>query len=153
MSKKILFLDVDGVMCTRRSHLVYGKEGGIWHEWDPLACAAIYKACQHGVQIVVSSTWRKPMHQESLFEKLKEHNLFGYVLFPDWKTPIRDGIRGLEVAEWLSKHSEVESYRILDDDADFLDSQEKFLIRTDPEDGMTSENIKRLLNWAGALKA
>lgn len=150
---RIIFLDIDGVLCTRRSHLAYGKEGGIWHEWDPLGCHVLHRACTYDAWIVVSSTWRKPMHQDDLFEMLKKHSLFGYVYFPDWSTPVLDGPRGAEIAAWLAKHPEVTDYRILDDDHDMLDSQTKKCIFTDPEDGMTSDNIKKLLNWAGALKA
>ena len=57
---KIIFLDIDGVLCTSRSHLAkHGK--GIMDEWDDVGALAIYRACKFGenVKIVVSSTWRK----------------------------------------------------------------------------------------------
>ena len=153
MQNKVLFLDIDGVLCTRRSHLTYGREGGIWHEWDDLACEAVRKACRNGVRIVISSTWRKECNREDLFAQLTKHGLRDF-LHEDWMTPIGNTIRGDEIALWLSRHQEVDSYRILDDDVDFTPAQiDHHLIHTDAEDGMTAENIKRLLNWSQVLKA
>jgi FMN phosphatase YigB (HAD superfamily) len=154
MSTKILFLDIDGVLCTSRSHLAYGKEGGIWHEWDPLAANAIRRACQQGVGLVISSTWR--FHEKDLWPQMDKHLLNEFVVRPDWRTKDMrcDGHqRGDEIAEWLSRHPEVGDYRILDDDNDMLEDQLKKCIFTDALDGMTHENIKKLLNWAGALRA
>ncbi len=94
---------------------------------------------------------------------MDKHGLKEFVYFPDWKTPdmgrlILDAawdskIRGTEIEDWLSKHPEVSSYKILDDIPDFLEHQTKFHIHTDSEDGMNSDNIKRLLNWSGGLKS
>lgn len=161
---KIIFLDIDGVLCTRRSHLSYGKEGGIWHEWDPIACNAVRRSCLKGCRIVVSSTWR--FHEEDLWPMMESHGLKEFVYFPDWKTPdmgrlMLDAtwdskiskIRGNEIEDWLCRHPEVSSYKILDDIPDFLEHQTKFHIHTDSEEGMDSDNIKKLLNWAGVLKS
>jgi hypothetical protein len=160
---KVLFLDIDGVLCTGRSHAVYGKEGGMWFEWDPLGCAAIQRACNKHVTIVVSSTWRHERHRADLLSQMEKHNLDRYMhqtdpYTPDMRCqrhPVHGGsmIRGDEINDWLARHPEVESYRILDDDADFHPDQEKRLIRTDPTDGMLFQNILDLLRWAGALKS
>lgn len=152
---KILFLDIDGVLCTRRSHISYGKEGGLWSMWDPLACHAVKRSCINGVKIVISSTWRKPMHQRLLIKRLQEHGFLHSYLHQDWKTKcLKSGHRGEEIEEWLDRHAgEFESYVILDDDSDMLEHQMLRLIHTDMENGMDSNNIKRLLNWAGVLKS
>ncbi len=152
---KIIFLDIDGVLCTRRSHLAYGKEGGIWHEWDPLACHAINRACQKGVQIVISSTWRK--FTDDLMPQLIKHDLMKYLRQPNWHTPIGSSAtsRGMEISLYLEEDSnqDIEDYLILDDDIDMLEHQMKKFVQCDGEDGMTSDNIKRLLNWSRALKS
>jgi hydroxymethylpyrimidine pyrophosphatase-like HAD family hydrolase len=151
---KVIFLDIDGVLCTRRSHLAYGKEGGIWHEWDPLAVEVIRKCCERGVKIVLSSTWRKPSNLEHFHEQYAKYGMNPAWLYqPDWKTPITTGRRGEEIKQWLNRHPEVTDYRIVDDDNDMLHEQHAKCIFTDAEDGMTSENIKKLLNWSGVLKA
>lgn len=159
---RILFLDIDGVLCTRRSHMAYGKEGGVWDDWDPLGCAVIRQACEKGVTIAISSTWRKSMHQKNLFGKLNKHDLYRFVFWAGtpslWHTPITSGKRGEEIQQWLDRaasqwHEPIEDYRILDDDNDMLEHQIPKCIFTDAEDGMTSDNIKKLLNWSGAWKA
>jgi hypothetical protein len=152
---KILLLDVDGVLCTRRSFLAYDKEGGMWFSWDQLACDVIRTCASYGVMIVVSSTWRKPKNEPELISQLHRYGFTRSMLFmPDWKTPILpSGVRGEEIQAWLDAHPDIKDYKILDDDCILLDDQEKHWIQTDPDGGMTSDNIKKLLNWAGALKS
>ena|SRR6478609_11847885 len=151
---KVIFLDIDGVLCTRRSHLAYGKEGGIWYEWDPLGINVIRKTCLNGVKIVLSSTWRKPVNEPHFIAQYARYGMDrDWLYLPDWKTPITDLKRGEEIQKWLDGHQEVTDYRIIDDDNDMLESQLKKCIFTDAEDGMTSDNIKKLLNWSGAWRA
>lgn len=158
---KVIFLDIDGVLCTYRSHLVYGKEGGKYRDWDPLGCCAVAKAChQTGVKIVISSSWRYSRNVHELLLHLDFHGLSHYLCEPNWKTPDhsledRRGniVRGEEIKEFLDKNPEVKSYRILDDHDNFLPAQMPFLIQTVEEEGLSAMNIKKLLNWAGALKS
>jgi hypothetical protein len=58
---KIIFLDIDGVLCTSRSHLSKHGRGGLMDAWDDVGALAIKRACEFGtnVKIVISSTWRK----------------------------------------------------------------------------------------------
>ncbi len=147
---RVIFLDVDGVVCTRRSFLSNDREGSVWNTWDEVGCQAIRRACSKGIKLVVSSTWRK--FENDLWPKMEQHGLKDFVYFPDWKTKVL-GPRGAEIGEWLSRHPEVTDFKILDDDSDMLDSQRTHFIKTDALEGMTSDNIKKLLNWSGALKA
>lgn len=62
-------------------------------------------------------------------------------------------MRGHEIQDWLDHHPEVTDYKIIDDDQDMLEHQMKKLIHTDGENGMTFENIRTLLRWAGVLKS
>lgn len=152
---KIIFLDIDGVLCTSRSHLSkHGK--GIMDEWDDVGALAIYRACKFGenVKIVVSSTWRKfclnPYdNSDILGVRLAQFNLTQF-LHTDWRTKELDSIRGKEIAKWMEDHPEATDYIILDDDSDFLPYQYKKLIRTDFENGMLYSDIKKLVMWTGA---
>ncbi len=154
MSTKVIFLDIDGVLCTRRSHLAYGKEGGIWYEWDTLAVEVIRKMAKKGVIFVLSSTWRKPPHVEDFWKQWTKYGLEEHYLWErDWMTPIGQGVRGEEIKDWLNRHPEVTDYKIVDDNNDMLEEQMSHCIFTDAEDGMTSDNIKKLLNWSGVWKA
>ncbi len=156
MNTKVLFLDIDGVLCTRRSFLANDPEGTIWFSWDEVACAAVRRACEQGVKLVISSTWRLPENQPHLFQQLEKCGLKPY-LHEDWATPIfhPDILyrRGREIERWLESHPEVTEYRILDDVHEFVGKQDRYLIHTDSDEGMSSDDIKRLLNWAKALKA
>lgn len=155
ITPKILFLDVDGVLCTRRSFLAYDKEGTIWYSWDQVAVDAVLRACRKSVLLVVSSTWRKPEHVEDFHAQCAKYKILPEYFFKeDWKTPVtKSGVRGEEIKLWLDAHPDVKDYKILDDDCILLDQQEKHWIRTDMEEGMTSANMKKLLNWAGVLRA
>jgi len=31
---KVVFLDIDGVVCTLRSHYAFGDKGGLMEAWD-----------------------------------------------------------------------------------------------------------------------
>lgn len=150
---KALFLDVDGVLCSWRAHFALGNSGGIWYEWDPIAIEAIRRACTKGVTIVVSSTWRMPGNRQHLLDQLTKHDLIGYVHKSDPYTPQFNRQRGHEIADWLTRHPEVTSYRILDDDCDMMEEQMPYLIHTDGSEGMTSENIRALLRWSRWLKS
>ncbi len=157
---KILFLDIDGVLCTARSNVVYDKEGARWYAWDPLACQAVRMACEKGVKIVVSSTWRHEKHKAHLDAQLQAFGLFDY-LHADWRTidiAVRgewndNNCRGVEIKDWLDRHPETTSYRILDDIPQFLPEHMPFFIHTDMDNGMDSDNIRALLRWARYLKS
>jgi len=73
---KILFLDFDGVLVTRRSlqrrtpveHQTLDTWESIAHKADPACVTELNRACEAtGARIVVSSTWRKVgAHLDSL---------------------------------------------------------------------------------------
>lgn len=154
---KIIFLDIDGVLCTSRSHLSKHGRGGLMDEWDDVGALAIYRACKFGenVKIVVSSTWRKfclnPRdNSDILGVRLAQFNLTQF-LHTDWRTKELNGIRGHEIAKWMEEHPNATDYIILDDDSDFLKHQYKNLIRTDFENGLTYSDIKKILTWSGAF--
>jgi hypothetical protein len=53
--------------------------------------------------------------------------------------------RGSEIAEWLSRHPEVDRYAIVDDDSDMLPEQVPFFVQTSFETGMTDEHAAKLI--------
>lgn len=155
---KVIFLDVDGVLCTARSHLALGYPRGdrIWNAWDELACACLREVCERGIQIVVSSTWRHPRHEPELMQKMTLHRLIGYLRQPNWKTPDfsdQEFIRGHEIAKYLTDNPDIDDYKIVDDVPQFLDEQGKHFIHTDAEDGMTHENMQKLFRWVRILRS
>ncbi|OUN59340.1 hypothetical protein B5G16_05235 [Alistipes sp. An66] len=56
------------------------------------------------------------------------------------------GCRGLEIAEWLTRHAEPDaSYVILDDEEDFLQRQASRLVRINPETGLTPVDARKAM--------
>ena len=121
---KILFLDIDDVICTRRSHVSIGKQGKM-EKLDPIALGLIDRLLeiQDDVRIVVSSTWRKHHSRKDLMNRFRKEGFKGEY-HEDWCTPILpSGFRGDEVKAWLDKHPEVTSYLCIDDGSDFHPDQ------------------------------
>lgn len=133
---KIIFLDIDGVITSPRTLS--------WFNFDIYAVNFLRWLCvEVDIKIVISSTWRLN-HSKQFFEAI-----FGNIIHDDWKTKsVRmDRRRGLEIDEWLSRHSEVTRYLILDDDSDMLENQIPSFIQTDSVNGMLSEQMEKIRDY------
>ncbi len=153
---KVIFLDVDGVLCTARSYFAYDipNKRKMWNAWDEVACTCVREVCKKGIKIVVSSTWRHPLHEVELKEHMEKHGLLEFLRLPAWRTPALAGeMRGYEIEDYLKHNTDIEDYKILDDVDQFLETQAKKLILTDEQNGMSAENIRTLYRWAGVLKS
>lgn len=131
---KILFLDVDGVLNSYQSQT-----------YLPLSKPALKRLKtiveETGCKIVLSSTWRK---LESTKRRLSTRLAYRG-LYITSQTPVLKGFRGEEIKQWLDNHSNISSYCILDDDADMYPEQFPFFVRTNPEVGLTDENVKEVI--------
>lgn len=130
---KVLFLDIDGVVnCVTTAQRHRGFIG-----IDPYMALLVDRIIQAtGCEVVLSSTWR--LFPESRKEVEKQVCKFIDVTK---SMPLKGGVemheRGKEVAEWLSRHPEVERYAILDDSRDFMPDQPLF--NTSWSTGLTQE--------------
>ena len=141
---KVIFLDIDGVLCTYKSHWA-NCDGMMMRDWDSESCKILKKICiSNQVKLVISSTWRFEQHQEDFNTQYTKH-FPGSLLHDDWRTKSLFKTRGHEIEEWLSRHPEVTKYRIIDDDTDFLESQKQYHTWTTMEDGITYQQL-RILN-------
>ena len=134
--KKVIFLDVDGVLNSRKT-FVSKKGKGPWLI-DVTFVRRLNRILQEtGASIVLSSVWRK---YEKGRKKVKE-----YVDFIEW-TPQHDSrVRGLEIQLWLDKHPDVTRYAIIDDDADMLEGQPLF--QTSFDEGLTEEITQKVIDF------
>jgi hypothetical protein len=141
MLKKVIFLDVDGVLnCAttkERWHGVIGME----KEKVNLFNDIIERT---GASVVLSSYWRLNDDWEKIMKKngLKCKFLGRTEHF--WQKD-----RGYEIKDWLDKNK-VEKYVIIDDDSDMLEGQKLF--QTSWKIGLTkeiSEQIIAYLNEGG----
>lgn len=133
---KIIFLDIDGVLnVIPQGH---DEFGGIFHEH--FVKNLQYIIAQTQAKIVISSSWRYSGLQE-MKRMWKHRSLPGEVIdiTCDCAQITNKGIvshydlveRGHEIQEWIDNHQTIiESYVILDDDNDMLQSQKDNFVRT-----------------------
>ncbi len=136
MSKRVIFLDIDGVVAPIRRWDRYG-------DLDP-ACIQVLNeiVASGGADVVVSSTWRHGKTVAELQEMLEVEGFAGCVLD---KTPsdIPGASRGEEIAAWLAEHA-VSGYVIIDDHADMGDLR-SHLVQTHPAHGLQPADLPRAL--------
>jgi hypothetical protein len=117
---KVIFLDVDGVLNSIESVLVYSTSNKLC----PVRVGMVARLAKEAdAKIVVSSSWRVPGLENtkgSLAKAGATADLLDRII---GQTPKLNTVRGEEIAAWLKEHPEVERYVILDDDSDMLPGQ------------------------------
>ena len=132
--KRIVFLDIDGVLAPIRR----------WDRYGDLesACMQVLNdiVASGGADVVVSSTWRHGKTVAELQEVLEAAGFVGRVMD---KTPsdIRGASRGDEIAAWLAEHA-VGGYVIIDDHAD-MGELRTHLVQTHPAHGLQPADVPR----------
>lgn len=155
VSKKyrVLFLDIDGVLCTLRSHFAYGLPGGLERHLDPVAVRMLAKFCEESnCKIVLSSSWRDDLDLEAMSCILMNAGFARVPWHSSWKTKNFDvktgwgmtqrGKRGDEIKQWLSENGNPD-YVILDDNSDFLPEQMPYFVQTDTNNGFLWEHYQK----------
>lgn len=137
--RKILFLDVDGVLNSY-------KTGGIYALKRRCLQLLEHIVTETGCEIVLSSIWRT---DDYALRRLRRVLAYRKIQIKD-VTPIEQGhIRGVEVANWCADHlydtDEPFVIAILDDDSDFFDYQLKDFFQTDGMYGMTDTIAYRVI--------
>lgn len=143
--RKILFLDIDGVLNTDRQQ---------WHcqmnniaPVDKFGYAFDSKAVENlatileetGAEIVISSSW-KFLGLQTLQKMWKDRNLPGDIIdiTPNGKN------KGWEIDEWLMNHEgQLSGYAIIDDENVMLPKQQKNFVQTKSQLGITSKEIEK----------
>lgn len=150
MKSKIIFLDIDGVLCSMRSAAAnngypVALNAMHWDKFDQVAINLLKQAIRHtGASVVLSSNWRNDVNIQAL----------------EWRLGIRiedvtreefkkDEPRGAQIRDWLAVHPEVERYAILDDDEDFLPNQMDKLCRTSMRNGFLIGHYDELCEMLG----
>lgn len=143
--KKILFLDIDGVLNSDNWFERCHKEGT---PWDPIDSELVQKLNTLDCVVVISSSWGYDGGRtwEKLRKKGFNHKIIGYT------EPHESGsdwiVRGNSIKKWLHDNCKDIDYQyaILDDDGDMLLEQKDHFVQTDPLVGVTDENIELLKN-------
>jgi hypothetical protein len=139
--RKVLFLDIDGVLNSVRSAIAYNGYPYITRshdKFDDIAVTLIRNLCaQYGYEIVLSSTWRLDNNWFKLKDilKLPIIDKTPYLLSED---------RGKEIDMWLRLHPGVKTFVIIDDDSDMLEEQKSRFIQTCNREGFRLSDYDKM---------
>ena len=164
--KKVIFLDIDGVLNTKEWHCRMTKDtphDEFGFAFDPIAVSNLAHIIEEtGAVIVISSSWK--FHGVPKLRKMWEiRNLPGTILDITPNTVSDEMLlnadldemelgvcRGNEIKEWLSRHKdEVSNYVIIDDFEDLLQEQISHSVITNTLIGISesdAEKAIRILN-------
>lgn len=139
---KLLFLDIDGVLNSEHFYCNRSKSDSLPYplsEFDPISVKELNRILDEtDAKLIISSSWRFDEGLDNIFMKVGiTHRIFGI-------TPcLRNKIRGEEIKSYIEEYTKIERnirYVILDDDADMLDEQKPFFVRTNAYGkGLTNE--------------
>ncbi len=157
-ANKILFLDIDGVLNSKRTVLAYNRiihsnliktrflapETIVDPLFDPIAVKLLAMAQRDiGFFIVISSTWRHHLSIDD-FNKI--------FAFYDWDTTgiiagmtgFGGRIRGDQIKKWLDDNGNPD-FVILDDSTDMTPDQLiNNFVQVDPINGLSVENVDQI---------
>ena len=160
--KKVIFLDIDGVLNTKDWHCRMTKDtpqDEFGFAFDPAAVSNLAHIIDEtGAEIVISSSW-KFYGVPKLREMWEIRSLPGSILDITPNTVSDDillnanleemelGVcRGNEIKEWLSRHKgEVSNYVIIDDFDDLLPEQDNHSVITNTLIGITEQDADKAI--------
>ena len=157
--RKIIFLDIDGVLSPRWWNS--GKQSDNYGcLFDAKAVANLAKIVEEtDAEIVISSSW-KDMGLVELQNMWRDRDLPGKIvdITPDYMSDellLKEDSsnmdylyeRGSEIQGWLLLHGDdVGRYVIIDDMDDILPEQQSHFLQTDPEFGITNDDVKKVVH-------
>ena len=143
--KKLIFLDVDGVLNSDTYWMSLDEEEKYsLRHLDRNAIKKLKRIVDKtGAEIVVSSTWRKFKEDMDVLSD----SLYVYGLSVMSKTPVLyNKERGDEISAWFESHPDFKDavYVILDDDADMNVHMDR-LVKTDYRYGLTDSKAEKAI--------
>jgi len=158
--KKIIFLDIDGVLNSHDWYDYYFdlklyKDEKYDHDLSPMLIRRLNDIQKKvpSVEIIISSTWRfdfKDTVDRLVAQGLTIPVIGGTTIDPRY-LDIECMPRGVLVAKWIRDNIGYSTcnYVILDDDCDFLIEQRDNLIVTDRGTGLSEEDVSRAIAILG----
>lgn len=163
MTKKYLFLDIDGVLNTGNYQNHLSQQGlPTTDNWglpmfDPEAVTNLRKIIDAtGAEIIISSSWKyegldilkKSWKERGLPGKIKAITPNSRIIVTingedDW---VKSGSRGAEIEGWLINYATAPyQYVILDDETDLLYCQKDHFVEIDDMMGITAADAERAI--------
>lgn len=151
-SRKIIFLDVDGVLNSEEDYLSASSE-----ELSRMSCEVFNRPLKllkqiidkTGAEVVISSSWRMTLFRgtavlyNKLINKLDEFDIKPIGVTP--LLPEENKQRGDEICAWLKSNCNVTHFIILDDDSDMCEFTKTNLIQTTYEYGLREEHVEKAI--------
>lgn len=165
--RKIIFLDIDGVLNTQYWYTQTDRntpKDKYGYAFDPNAVANLKRIVEEtGADIVISSSW-KCMGLSQMEDMWEDRNLPGIIVgitpnsISDEMLLVSDidsvelfHIRGEEIKEWLTTYGKNVSHYVIFDDMDhMLPEQQSHFVQTNPEVGITVDDVKRSITILNA---
>jgi hypothetical protein len=134
MDKRLIFLDLDGVLSIPATH---------FRDFDE-TCSKRLKTIMEKTKasIVISSSWRKSYSLRKLQDMLFKVGIVNVIDV----TGFEEAERGIQIDNWLKKHPEVTSFVILDDDSWDMDPHKDKLVVPKTEIGLEDKHIKEAID-------
>lgn len=140
LSRKVLFLDIDGVLNSKlyfKNSFNHSEDNSKFDAYSVLLVRKLIE--EFSLKIVITSHWRNGI-ADRLMNELKRNELISY-LHEDSFTPIlRSAQRGMEIKLWLDDHPEIKDYVIINDNENILEEQKNRFVKTNIFAGMLDEN-------------
>jgi hypothetical protein len=136
---KLLFLDIDGVLNSKRSEESYGKQRTV-ENLDPIAVCLIHRVVEEtGCIICLSSDWRLSHDYMELGKELGLPILFKTPDYPEYprSSEIKTVIDGIKP----------EKYAIVDDQEENGEFNNMNFVQPDMEDGLSYKNYLELVEF------
>jgi len=149
----IIFLDIDGVLRPTNSYIGRDEYGKLFI--NECVDAFNYLLMRTGAKIVISSTW-KSSGLIIMKEMWVKRGLPGEIIdiTPNEVDVVEYGVtefydmvdRGMEIDQWLNNNNYKGDYIIIDDVPDFTKEQMLKYIKTNPNIGLTKEDVDKFLS-------
>lgn len=157
---KYIFLDFDGVLNSGNNYnrlVLAGRpvKDCYGTQFDTECVSRLGKILERtGAKIIVTSSWRYVLSMDELRAMWCERKLPGTIsgilpldvlLSPDPYSPQR----GAEIEEWFSRRGKKANecrYVILDDMPDFLPHQIPHVVCTNPDKGISEEDVEKAVS-------
>lgn len=155
---RVLFLDFDGVLNSYPWRIALEGAGRGAEVFSSLSAEHVARlnrllAATDAV-VVVSSTWRLHFDLDGLRGVLGRAGFVGEVVDVTPQLPAprmwQPAPRGREIQHWLDAHPGVDSFAIVDDDADMAHLEHR-LVRTSDMEGLTDADADRLIALLGSV--
>lgn len=135
--RKILFLDIDGVLNKESDYEVHIERSRSGLRVNRRLVERLQQILKDtGAKVVLSSSWRNIQGAREFLEKMG-------ISIRD-ETDNGPGCRGDQIQRWLDAHPDVETYAIVDDDSDMLNTQLPHFVLTEFVTGLTEQAAYRL---------